>query len=84
MKHLTNLSYEEVVQATDMTFSGWDFSYLGNTGRLQEFPLRWNYYNLVEQAISQSESMLDMGTGGGEFLSRFNAASRAYLRYGRV
>lgn len=72
MKHLTNLSYEEVVQSTDMTFSGWDFSYLGNTGRLQEFPLRWNYYNLVEQAISQSESMLDMGTGGGEFLSRFS------------
>jgi len=72
MKHLTDLSYEEVVQSTDMTFSGWDFSYLGNTGRLQEFPLRWNYYNLVEQAISQSESMLDMGTGGGEFLSRLS------------
>ncbi|WP_373309116.1 MULTISPECIES: class I SAM-dependent methyltransferase [Paenibacillus] len=70
MKLMTNLSYEEVLQSTDMTFSGWDFSYLGNTGRLQEFPLRWNYYQLVEQALRHSGSMLDMGTGGGEFLSR--------------
>lgn len=69
MKLLEGLSFEEVLRSTDMSFSGWDFSYLGKSGRMQEFPLRWNYFNLVLQALRQSEAMLDMGTGGGEFLS---------------
>ncbi|MCJ8010922.1 class I SAM-dependent methyltransferase [Paenibacillus sp. KQZ6P-2] len=72
MKSIANLSFEDVLQHTDMTFSGWDFSLLEKTGRMQEFPLRWNYYNIVEQALRKSTSILDMGTGGGEFLSRLS------------
>lgn len=69
MISLASLSFEDIIQQTDMRFSGWDFSYLGNTGRLREFPLRWNYFNLIEEALRHSDSLLDMGTGGGEFLS---------------
>jgi hypothetical protein len=28
-------------------FSGWNFDYLTQTGRMYSSPLRWNYYNLV-------------------------------------
>jgi len=35
----------------------------------QEFPLSWNYRNEVKFRIYGISSLLDMGTGGGEFLS---------------
>lgn len=50
------------------SFSGWDFSYLIDSGRMEEFPVSWNYPSIVNRAIEKSVSMLDMGTGGGEFL----------------
>jgi len=50
-------------------FKGWDFSYIENTGRVQEQPLSWNYRTLIMQYIKKLKVMLDMGTGGGEFLS---------------
>jgi SAM-dependent methyltransferase len=49
-------------------FSGWDFSYLDY--RWVSAPLDWSYPSLLLKAIPQARSMLDMGTGGGEFLSR--------------
>ncbi|KKN47336.1 hypothetical protein LCGC14_0663950 [marine sediment metagenome] len=48
-------------------FSGWDFSYINN--RLVEFPLKWNYYSKILPLKRRAESLLDMGTGGGEFLA---------------
>lgn len=47
-------------------FSGWDFSRLD--GRMIEDSLPWDYRTIVESAIPESRAMLDMGTGGGEFL----------------
>lgn len=49
-------------------FSGWDFDHLYKLGRMKEAPLRWNYANRVLASLSQADSLLDMGTGGGEFL----------------
>lgn len=51
------------------TFEGWDFSYLSQWGRMKEFPLTWNYRNVIQAYIDNSHSLLDMGTGGGEFLA---------------
>lgn len=48
-------------------FEGWDFSHL--QGRMVEDPLPWNYEGMVREALPTSASLLDMGTGGGEFLS---------------
>ncbi len=56
-----------VSEALAQEFSGWDFSYL--KGRWQEKDPPWNYRQLVQQRIPTVQSMLDMGTGGGEFLS---------------
>ena len=44
----------------------WDFSWLNK--RIKSTNTGWDYSSLVNKAISKSQSMLDMGTGGGEFL----------------
>ena len=49
-------------------FQGWDFRYLTASGRMQESQPSWDYRKLVEEYLKQSDSLLDMGTGGGEFL----------------
>ncbi len=53
-------------------FSGWDFSHLTKTRRKQEFPLSWNYYNEIRHYARQARALLDMNTGGGEFLSQLD------------
>lgn len=47
-------------------FKGWDFSYLN--GRLEEEKLPWDYKNLICKYLNKDDTLLDMGTGGGEFL----------------
>lgn len=54
---------------TEVPFAGWDFSYVKKTGRLQEAPLGWNYTSLVQHKLPEAQALLDMGTGGGEFLA---------------
>jgi SAM-dependent methyltransferase len=56
-------------EALDAPFSGWDFSYIHKWGAKPEFPLPWNYREAVTERIKSSRRMLDIGTGGGEFLS---------------
>lgn len=50
-------------------FEGWDFSYLH--GRRDEHieELPWDYASLVKTYQRKAHSLLDLGTGGGEFLS---------------
>ncbi|KIL53548.1 methyltransferase [Jeotgalibacillus alimentarius] len=47
-------------------FSGWDFSRL--EGRTMEQAIPWDYKNIVLNALQNDMQLLDMGTGGGEFL----------------
>ncbi len=56
-----------IAEANKAHFSGWDFSYLD--GRWLEEPPTWDYRQLVTERISAARSLLDMGTGGGEFLA---------------
>ena len=46
--------------------SGWDFSHI--KGRWEEEELPWDYKNTVQEYLSDDGVLLDMGTGGGEFL----------------
>ena len=64
-----NELFDYLVSEASKKFEGWDFSYLESTGRVQEFPLSWNYRNEVKIRLLEASSLLDMGTGGGEFLS---------------
>ena len=58
-------------EAEKASFSGWNFEYIIGTGRVVEAPVKWNYYNVVLPWLKEAETLLDMGTGGGEMLSRF-------------
>jgi SAM-dependent methyltransferase len=62
-----NKLYEYLTKEYNANFAGWDFSYL--KGRMEEDILLWNYKNIVEKYLSGKETLLDMDTGGGEFLS---------------
>ena len=46
--------------------TGWDFSHLD--GRYQEGPLPWSYREKVLDFLKPDSRILDIGTGGGEFL----------------
>ncbi|MGB1287330.1 MAG: class I SAM-dependent methyltransferase [Aggregatilineales bacterium] len=53
-------------------FSGWDFSYL--RGRYREEKPSWSYDALAREALRNTDTVLDMGTGGGEKLLQFRDA----------
>lgn len=49
-------------------FSGWDFGYLRLRYTEQRPP--WSYEDLAREILRKSASAVDLGTGGGEVLSR--------------
>src|SRR5688572_22335242 len=51
-------------------FSGWSFGRYGNA-RILGADKPWNYDNRVSEFLTKATSVLDMGTGGGERLSRY-------------
>jgi SAM-dependent methyltransferase len=65
-----NALFDQFLDAANRPFSGWDFSFVSDAGRMVEVPTPWSYTSLLLPYLWQAESMLDMGTGGGEFLSR--------------
>lgn len=50
----------------ERVFAGWDFSYLD--GRIVEEALPWDYGAIIHKHLRKEQVLLDMGTGGGEFL----------------
>ncbi|MED2186038.1 class I SAM-dependent methyltransferase [Bacillus wiedmannii] len=58
-----------LLESANTNFSGWDFSFISETGRMKSEPLSWSYGSTAFQLMQHAESMVDMGTGGGEFLS---------------
>ncbi len=60
--------FESLVrEAERQPFSGWDFSYIAK--RYSEQTLSWDYRSIVQVRMKGVGSMLDLGTGGGEFLA---------------
>ena len=57
---------EEWLMEEAKSFKGWDFSHLKNRWEEQATP--WDYRKIIDQYLSNEHSLLDMGTGGGEFL----------------
>jgi SAM-dependent methyltransferase len=77
-----------IAEAESQPFSGWDFSYL--KGRYLEGKPSWNFAQEARRVIQEAHSMLDMATGGGEFLSSLSplpeicCATEGYLPNSRV
>ncbi|UVI30428.1 methyltransferase domain-containing protein [Paenibacillus spongiae] len=57
------------ISSAQHDFSGWDFAYITGTGRMGSQLLSWSYGSMAIPLVRKAKSMLDMGTGGGEFLS---------------
>ncbi len=57
---------DRLLEHFSMDFHGWDFSMLKS--KMVETSLPWDYPAIVREKMMASEVMLDMGTGGGEFL----------------
>ncbi|UFU00845.1 class I SAM-dependent methyltransferase [Radiobacillus kanasensis] len=66
---IKSIPFSFYVEEFNQPFSGWDFSYISETGRVQTELLPWSYGSIVLPYMQQATSMLDMGTGGGELLS---------------
>jgi hypothetical protein len=61
-------------------FRGWDFTVLGDRITLEPPP--WAFEQMVDDAAAGASSMLDMGTGGGEWLSARRRAVRTVATEG--
>jgi SAM-dependent methyltransferase len=56
-----------IAEAESWKMEGWDFSSFGD--RWVETKPPWNYRDRVASRLPGAHSLLDLGTGGGEFLS---------------
>ena len=50
---------------------GWDFSHIRNR-YTEEDDLPWNFGNIINKYLRETDHLLDMETGGGEFLLTLN------------
>ena len=49
---------------------GWDFSYIKDKHQEKELP--WNYFDVIKEYLKSDIKLLDIDTGGGEFLLSLN------------
>ncbi len=56
-----------ITEAQAQPFKGWDFSWVAN--RVVTKPLPWDYRALALESARGSPDLLDLDTGGGEFLA---------------
>ena len=70
---MTGSNFDSLLEAwkeeEDATFAGWDFSQL--SGRLVLDDPPWSYEDMVRELLPGANSVLDLGTGGGERLLEF-------------
>ncbi|WP_070119383.1 class I SAM-dependent methyltransferase [Bacillus marinisedimentorum] len=65
----TGSFYTWLLSEAEKPFAGWNFEYVAKTGRMDSELLPWSYASKILPLIKEAQSMLDMGTGGGEFLT---------------
>lgn len=61
---------ELLKEAQTHPVGGWDFSWLGD--RMETGPLPWDFTDLVNRLVRDVDSMIDLGTGGGEWLANLS------------
>jgi SAM-dependent methyltransferase len=62
-------SFEIYLRDAEQPFSGWDFSYISASRRMTSSPGAWSYASIILPLVRTAQALLDMGTGGGEFLA---------------
>ena len=60
-----------LAEAVAAPFSGWDFSWIeGRRVEEEDTVTTWDYEERARKLVQAADSLLDLGTGGGERLSR--------------
>lgn len=67
---MTKELFKHFLCESEKPFSGWDFSYIVDTGRMDTALLPWSYTSMIIPKLKTVSSVLDMGTGGGELLEK--------------
>lgn len=70
-------SFEIYLADAEHPFSGWDFSHISSAKRMVTTPLDWSYTSIILPLVRTVDAMLDMGTGGGEFLASLQPLPRS-------
>ncbi len=65
------LKQEWIAEEKIAHIKGWDFSHI-NDRYEEETDLSWNYKEIIEQHLKPTHKILDIDTGGGEFLLTLN------------
>jgi len=61
-------TFEELIEdAASHEFTGWDFSFIED--RIVREGTPWSYAGRVDELAGRAHSLVDLGTGGGEFLA---------------
>ncbi|MCP2167027.1 class I SAM-dependent methyltransferase [Goodfellowiella coeruleoviolacea] len=64
------MDYDRLItEGLTTPFEGWDFGVFQGRFTAREDALPWDYRRLVTERLSGVDSLLDLGTGGGELLS---------------
>ncbi|MBE6037815.1 MAG: class I SAM-dependent methyltransferase [Anaerofustis stercorihominis] len=56
----------------DAVIHGWDFSHIEGKYRSYDELLGWDYYDIIKEYLKDEHILLDMDTGGGEFLLKLS------------
>jgi SAM-dependent methyltransferase len=65
---ISNLDFDaQIEEALSQELVGWDFTWFNQ--HTKETPLPWDYREFIRARISTVNSLLDLGTGRGEFLA---------------
>ncbi|WP_366597120.1 class I SAM-dependent methyltransferase [Bacillus pumilus] len=67
---MNDKQFSSLIKQADEPFVGWDFAFISETGRMKSDMLSWSYGSIATSLVQNARIMLDMGTGGGEFLSK--------------
>lgn len=68
MKDINQLKNYWLSEEEKAKITGWDFSYIDERYHSEDDNLPWDYYSLIKENLLPSHTLLDMDTGGGEFL----------------
>lgn len=56
----------EWIKEENHAFKGWDFSHIEGRWEIENLP--WNYKKVLFSILNKTDKLLDIGTGGGEFI----------------
>ncbi len=60
------MNVKKLTDIEETLFVGWDFEKIYQ--RTEFEPMPWDYKTIIQSYLSKEDRLLDMGTGGGEFL----------------